>query len=54
MVIVVDVMPGADAVRAPLVLPEPPPLLLLELQALTTIASTATAAMAGSAARWVL
>src|SRR5271155_1624678 len=43
-------MPGADAVSAPLLLPDPDPL-LPELQALTTIARAATAARAGRPAR---
>src|ERR1700729_89243 len=49
---VVAVMPGADAVGPPLLLPDP--LLLPELQALTTMARAATAARAGSPARWDL
>src|SRR5450755_3518690 len=51
MVMVVAVMPGADAVGPPLVLPDPP---LPELQALTTRARAATAARAGRPARWDL
>src|ERR1700722_1486586 len=53
MVMVVAVMPGADAVSAPLVLPDPDPL-PPELQALTTRARAATAARAGRPARWDL
>src|SRR5580704_972137 len=53
MVMVVGVMPGADAVSAPLVLPDPDPL-PPELQALTTRARAATAARAGRPARWDL
>src|ERR1700730_3271533 len=53
MVMVVAVMPGADAVSPPLVLPDPDPL-PPELQALTTIARAATAARAGRLARWDL
>src|SRR5580704_2820340 len=53
MVMVVAVMPGADAVSAPLLLPDPDPL-LPELQALTTRARAATVARAGRPVRWDL
>ncbi len=50
IVMVLAVMPGAEAVRAPLVLFDPDPL-LPELQALTTMARAATAARAGRPTR---
>ena len=50
MVMVVAVMPGADAVSPPPVLPDPDPL-PPELQALTTMARAAAAAMAGRPTR---